>query len=187
MNKTWKLGSLAGLTLLAKPSALIATIILWVLFTLIGRKRFKLTVTQALLGGFMATGLHWMSEFWHHFGHAQAAKQTGYPMSGICAHGPIAASLYPPDEPTLPGTIHLKRALGGPIASGILTLVMALVTLALRPIGGVYLIVSTLMFFENLFVFTLGAFLPLGFTDGSTILHYWNRHPPPRRWVTIAE
>lgn len=187
MNKTWKLGTLAGLKILVKPSAVIATLVLWLVFTLIGRKVFKLSPKQALLGGFVATELHWVSEFWHHFGHAQAAKQTGYPMSGVCANGPIAASLYPPDEPTLPGPTHIKRALGGPIASGMLTLVMAIVTLALKPIGGPYLMVAALALFENLFVFTIGAFVPLGFTDGSTILQYWNRHNPPERWVTISE
>jgi len=187
MNKTLKLGSLAGLKILVKPTAIIATIVIWLVFTLIGRKVFKLTPKQALLGGFIATEIHWVSELWHHFGHAQAAKQTGYPMSGVCANGPIAASLYPPDEPTLPANIHIKRALGGPIASGILTLVMVIITIAMRPIGGAYLMVAVLALFENFFVFTIGAFLPLGFTDGSTILHYWNRHTPPEKWVTISE
>jgi hypothetical protein len=187
MNKTWKLGTFAGLKILAKPSALIATIILWLVFTLVGHKLFKLDVKQAFLGGLVATILHWLNEFGHHFGHAQAAKQTGYPMSGVCANGPLAASLYPPDEPTLPGPIHIKRALGGPIASGILALLMAALTLAVRPIGGIPLMACSLSFFDNFFVLTLGAFLPLGFTDGSTILHYWNRHTPPQQWVTISE
>ena len=187
MNKTWKLGSFAGLKLLAKPTALIATLLLWLIFTLVGRKLCKLSYKQAILGGLLATTLHWLSEFWHQFGHAQAAKQTGYPMSGMCANGPIATSLYPPDEPTLPGSIHIKRALGGPIASGALALLLGIVTMTLRPIGGIPLMVASLAFFENLFVFGLGAFLPLGFTDGSTILHYWNRNPSPEKWVTISE
>lgn len=187
MNKTFKLGSFAGLKILAKPTALIATIVLWLVFTLIGRKVFKLSPTQAILGGLIATKIHWLSELWHHFGHAQAAKQVGYPMSGICANGPIATSLYPPDEPTLPGPIHIKRALGGPIASGALTVVLAIVTIALRPIGGIPLMAASLAFFENLVVFSLGAFLPLGFTDGSTILHYWNHSSTPSQWVTISE
>lgn len=187
MNKTWKLGSFAGLKLLAKPTALIATVLLWLVFTLIGRSVFKLSFKQAVLGGLIATKMHWLSDLWHHFGHAQAAKQTGYPMSGICANGPFASSLYPPDEPTLPGPTHIKRALGGPIASGALALLLAFVTIALRPIGGIPLMAASLAFFENLFVFSLGAFLPLGFTDGSTILHYWNRHTPPAQWVTISE
>lgn len=187
MNKTWELGSFAGLKILVKPIALITTIVLWLVFTLIGRKLFKLTPKQAILGGLIATKLHWLSEFWHHIGHAQAAKQTGYPMSGVCANGPIATSMYPPDEPTLPGSIHIKRALGGPIASGALAVVLAVATFALRPIGGIPLMAAALAFFENLFVFGLGAFLPLGFTDGSTILHYWNRNTSPEKWVTISE
>ena len=187
MNKTIKLGSLAGLKILAKPTALIATLVLWLVFTLIGQKVFKLSLKQAILGGFIVTELHWVSEFWHHFGHAQAAKQTGYPMSGICANGPIAASLYPPDEPTLLGPIHIKRALGGPIASGLLALVLAVLTLAARPLGGITLMATSLAFFDNFFVLTLGAFLPLGFTDGSTILNYWNRSAAPNQWVTISE
>ena len=187
MNKTLKLGSFAGLKILAKPTALIATIVLWLIFTLIGRKTFKLNLKQAILGGLIATLLHWLGEFWHHLGHAQAAKQTGYPMSGVCANGPVAASLYPPDEPTLPGSTHIKRALGGPVASAILALVMAVLTVAARPLGGIPLMAASLAFFENLFIFGLGAFLPLGFTDGSTILHYWNRNPTPSQWVTISE
>ncbi|MCZ7672722.1 MAG: hypothetical protein M5U34_39195 [Chloroflexi bacterium] len=100
---------------------------------------------------------------------------------------PPGHSLYPPDEPTLPGRIHIKRALGGPIVSGVLALLLAFVAIALRPIGGIPLMAASLAFFENLFVFSLGAFLPLGFTDGSAILHYWNRHTPPTQWVTISE
>jgi hypothetical protein len=33
-------------------------------------------------------------------------------------------------------------------------------------------LVSAFFFLENLFVFTLAAFLPLGFTDGSTLLEW---------------
>lgn len=187
MNKTIKLGSLAGLKILVKPTAFIATLILWLVFTLVGRKVFKLSLKQAILGGFIATEIHWLSEFWHHFGHAQAARQTGYPMSGICANGPIATSLYPPDEPILPGPIHIKRALGGPIASGLLTLALAVLALAMRPLGGIPLMAASLAFFENLIVFSLGAFLPLGFTDGSTILHYFPRSSTSNKWVTISD
>jgi hypothetical protein len=35
--------------------------------------------------------------------------------------------------------------------------------------------VAALVLLDNLLVFTLGAFLPLGFTDGSTILRWWRR------------
>ena len=122
MNKTFKLGSIAGLKLLAKPTVLPSILLVWLLYSLLGRKVFKLKPEQAILGGFLATLLHWFNEFWHNLGHAQAAKRTGYPMSGVCFVGPLGSSLYPPDEPTLPPHIHVRRALGGPIASGILAL-----------------------------------------------------------------
>jgi hypothetical protein len=38
--------------------------------------------------------------------------------------------------------------------------------------GGVAFYVAAFFALDNLLVFTLGAFLPLGFTDGSTLL-YW--------------
>ncbi|MCZ7672720.1 MAG: hypothetical protein M5U34_39185 [Chloroflexi bacterium] len=41
MNKTWNLGSFAGLKLLAKPTALLATLLLWLVFFVIGRKLFS--------------------------------------------------------------------------------------------------------------------------------------------------
>ncbi|MBK7920605.1 MAG: hypothetical protein IPJ94_31005 [Chloroflexi bacterium] len=47
--------------------------------------------------------------------------------------------------------------------------------------------VATLTFLDNLLVLTLGAFLPLGFTDGSTLLRYMNQSQRPSRWLTVAE
>jgi len=62
MNKTLKLGSIVGLKILVKPTALIATIVIWLVFTLLGRKVFKLSPKQAILGGLIATEIHWVSE-----------------------------------------------------------------------------------------------------------------------------
>jgi hypothetical protein len=187
MNKTFNLGSLASLKILVKPSAIVSMILVWLVYGLIGRKLFKLEPKQAILGGLLATLLHWISEMWHNLGHAQAARQTGYPMSGVCFAGPLASSLYPPQEPTLPPHVHIKRALGGPIASGLLTAVAGLIALALRPVGGIPLMVATLTFLDNLLVLTIGAFLPLGFTDGSTLLRYTNFNKRPSQWLTVAE
>ena len=187
MNKTFKLGSIAGLKLLAKPTVLPSILLVWLLYSLLGRKVFKLKPEQALLGGLLATLLHWFNEFWHNLGHAQAAKQTGYPMSGVCFVGPLGSSLYPPDEPTLPPHVHVRRALGGPIASGILALVTGALALAAHTIGGVPFMAATLTFLDNLLVFTIGAFLPLGFTDGDTLLRYMNTNKRPSHWLTVAE
>jgi hypothetical protein len=71
--------------------------------------------------------------------------------------------------------VHIQRALGGPAGSLLYTLLWGAVLLLLRPLGqsGVMWWVTAYLFLSNLLIFTLGAFLPLGFTDGSTLLRYW--------------
>src|SRR5690242_10193969 len=112
--------------------------------------------------------LHWLSDIVHHLGHAWAARRTGYPMVGVRLSGVLGSSIYPPDEPPLPAAVHIRRALGGPIASLLLTLVAAAIVLALRSSGGTVWWVALFFFLENLLVFTLQVFLPLGFNDGGT-------------------
>ena len=106
---------------------------------------------------------------------ARAARRTGYPMSGIRLGkwGVLGTSLYPADEPALPAAIHIRRALGGPAGSLVVTLAAAAVALALRAEGGALWWVAVFVFLDNLLLLTLGAFLPLGFTDGSTLLRWW--------------
>lgn len=186
MNKTFRLGSWGGFKFLAKPSAFLGFIVVWLVFSLIGRKFFKLKPEHAIIGGLLATAVHWLSELWHNVGHAQAAKMTGYPMSGVCFTGPFAFSLYPPDEPTLPPGIHVRRALGGPIASALLALVTGMIVLVAQTIGGVPLMVASLTFLDNFLVLTLGAFLPLGFTDGSTLLRYLGQSQRPSQWLRVS-
>ena len=53
--------------------------------------------------------------------------------------------------------------------------------LLLRPLGGLPLFLAVFSFFDNLLVFTIGALLPLGFTDGSTILTWWDQRQGNRR------
>jgi hypothetical protein len=93
-------------------------------------------------------------------------------MSGVRFWGFLGTSLYPKNEGNLPAQIHIRRALGGPIGSLLLALIMGLLTLLLQPSGGLFYALVLFLFLDNLFVLTLGALLPLGFTDGSTLLHY---------------
>ena len=108
-------------------------------------------------------------------------------MSGVRLWGVLGTSLYPPDEPELPSEVHARRALGGPRASAWFALVGGLVALATRPIGGIAHMVSSLFALENLFIFTLGAFMPLPFmeTDGTTLLRH--RRALGRRTVIVQE
>jgi hypothetical protein len=169
------LGSLGGLRLSVMPSALVGSLALWAILSASGVGMLGLPVGAALLGGLAAMSLHWFSDIVHHSGHAWAACRTGYPMTGIRLWGVLGSSVYPADEPQLPAAVHIRRALGGPIASLLLTVVAGLIALALRPSSGILGWVALFFFLENLFVFTLQVFIPLSFNDGGTLL-YWLRH-----------
>jgi hypothetical protein len=54
-------------------------------------------------------------------------------------------------------------------------LLALVVTLLLRSLGSALWWVGVFFFLDNLIVFTLGALLPLGFTDGSTLLYWWGK------------
>jgi hypothetical protein len=174
MSKIYQLGKVAGLKLSARQSVIPAFILLWAALAAIGIWAIRLPVLGAIAGGLLAAVLHFISEFWHQLGHSTAARMTGYPMSGVQFWGPLSTSLYPPKERKLPASIHIRRALGGPTASFLLALVAGILVLMLSSVGGTTWWVAFFFFLDNLLVFTLGSFLPLGFNDGSTLL-YWTR------------
>jgi Zn-dependent protease len=168
----FELGRVAGLRLRVVPSAIVCFFLLWALLGGVGVLVFEVPLVEAIAGGLVAAVLHYGSEIVHNLGHAWAARRTGYPMTGIRLFGFLGMSLYPENEPELPADIHIRRALGGPVGSLLLTLLAAVIALALRPLGGTPWLIGAFFFLENLFVFTLGSFLPLGFTDGSTLLEW---------------
>jgi hypothetical protein len=164
-----------GLAISVGTSAIICSLLLWVALGLVGIFLLNFSVLVAFIVALAAVALHWLSEFLHQLGHATAARTTGYPMVGIHFWGLLSSSRYPPDEPALPGPVHARRALGGPTISLVVTL-FAIVPLLLLRQGTPAWWLALFFFLDNLLVFTLGAFLPLGFTDGSTLLDlYRNR------------
>jgi hypothetical protein len=169
--KEWALGTLAGLRVTARRSALVGSIALYVI--VIGlMMAFNIPLGSALLGGVIVVILHWFSELVHQLGHAWAARRTGFPMMGIrCGtFGVLATSLYPPAEPALPATVHLRRALGGPIFSAWLSAFAFLVVLVTAgSAAAVWEFAAWFFFLDNLLVMTLQVFIPLGFNDGATI------------------
>ncbi|MBU0496298.1 MAG: hypothetical protein KKA73_08400 [Chloroflexi bacterium] len=164
-----------GLKLSVKPSAILSTLGLWAILASVAVWLLSLPLAEAVAGSLVAVGLHWLSELVHQLGHAWAARRVGYPMEGIRFWDVLSTSLYPRDEPELPAEVHIRRALGGPAASLMLSLVAALVLVGLWPLGGAPRWVAVFFWAENLLVFTLGAFLPLRFTDGSTLLTWWRK------------
>jgi hypothetical protein len=175
--KEIRLGRLRGLELSAAPSALFGSLVLWLALTAVAIAFLNLSTGEAVVGALAATAVHWISDTVHQLGHARAAAQTGHPMIGIRYWGVLSSSLYPADEPTLPAAVHIRRALGGPAMSALVTFVAAVLVflLVLAGIGGAFWWLARFFLLDNLLVMMLGAFLPLGFTDGSTLLHWWNK------------
>jgi hypothetical protein len=172
MRRKYSLGTIWGLRLTAGSSAIISFFALWIVLAVIGRVWLNLTVADVVVGGLVATVLHFVVAFLHGFGHAIAARSTGYPMTGMHFWLLLDRTLYPRDEPQLAADIHIRRALGGPIMSITAAFVLSILALLLAPIGGLtwYLVLFAML--DSLLVFGLGSLLPLGFTDGSTLL-YW--------------
>lgn len=173
----YALGKLFNLQLSLVPSAWISTIVMWIGLSIVALDGFGFSLTESILAALVAVALHWLSETWHQLGHALAARRTGYPMLGIRFWGVLSTSVYPRDEPTLPAAVHIRRALGGPVASFFVTLIAAGLFLLLNvtDVRGRMWYLALFCALENLLVFCLGALLPLGFTDGSTILYWWGK------------
>jgi hypothetical protein len=174
-----KLGKSGDLDLSAAPSAVICAVLMVVVLAAVGLAVLKLSLIESLVGGLTATVLHYHAELFHQQGHARAAREAGYPMLGVRFWTIFGASIYPPDEPELPAEVHIQRALGGPISSAIMTMVVGLLAFFSREAGGVIWYVFVFDWLDNLLVFTLGSFLPLGFTDGSTLLRWWPKRNKP--------
>lgn len=173
--KKYVLGQFAGLNMSFDLTAVLGLLSVWVILSAVGLFLLDLSAVEAILGGFVAAGLHFVSEFLHQVGHARAARKTGYPMTGVHYFLILGRSLYPENEGALPAKVHIQRALGGPKFSAIVTLMGGIMALILSEIGGVVGYVALFFFLDNLLTFTLGAFLPLGFTDGSTLLYWRNK------------
>jgi hypothetical protein len=172
--KEFRIGRLAGLELTSLSSVISSSIALWAVLAALVALILKMPAGTAVLMGLAALILHWFSEFVHQLGHAVAARRTGHPMVGIRFWGLLSTALYPADEPPLPADVHIRRALGGPIASLILSFFAWGLMVATRADSGPLWWVSVFFLAENAIVFTLQAFIPLGFNDGST-LWYWLR------------
>lgn len=180
MGQIYELGQIAGLRITARSSAFMSMIAVWVVLVFIAFVLYKVPLADAVIGGLVAMLIHWVSALAHQLGHSFAARRTGYPMIGVYFLGALAMSIYPKNEPSLAGGIHIRRALGGPILSGLVALAAGWLYLFLTgtfTIGSeephyryIIVLVGLFFFLDNLLVFTLGALLPLRFTDGGTIL-----------------
>jgi hypothetical protein len=165
-------GRIAGLTWSARPSAFASWLLVWAALTVIGVTVFSWPWPVALGMALCATLIYVFSETAHQIGHAIAAHGAGQPMTGVRFWGPLASSLYPQDEPALPPAIHVRRALGGPIANAILS-ILAGIWVALAGSDATQVArLAQFTFGLNLLVYTAQSFVPLGFNDGATLARW---------------
>jgi Zn-dependent protease len=174
-SRSIALVDVGGLMVRARPSAFAASLALWLVAITVGYVVLNLSPLEAFVGGTLVVVAHWFGEIIHQLGHALAARSTGHPMIGIRLWGLLSSSIYPRGEGKLPASVHIRRALGGPIMSLFITILAAAILLMARPVGGMFWGVALFFFLDNLLVFTLGSLLPLGFTDGSTLLEWWGK------------
>jgi hypothetical protein len=153
----------------------VAWTVTWIAATALSIWLLQLRFLQATLTGLLICLLHWVAVFTHHLGHALAARGVGAPMVGVRLWGWLGESLYPPDEPALPASAHIRRALGGPLVSVLFGSLVATLALAFRSEGSVLWITAAFLAVDSLLVFGLGPLIPLGFTDGSTLLKWLPR------------
>lgn len=170
----YRLGGVAGVGLSAGRPALVGSILLFLILGGIAVGIFHLPLAEATAASLLTVILHWVSVVVHQLGHAWAARQTGYPMRGMRLGylGLLSTSLYPTDEPPLHAKVHIRRALGGPTGSLVFSVIAAAALLVLRNMSTALGWVGAFFLFDNLVVLTLGSLLPLGFTDGSTLLQW---------------
>jgi len=174
-----RLGHVGGLDLSLVPSALWSIAAVWIGFSMIGIWLLGFSPWEALLGGLFGVVIHWLSDFLHQYGHAIVARHAGYPMTGLVSGVSSAHHSGQRTKPSLPGRIHIRRALGGPIASIFARQPWpwpSRCCLASRQAwpGGW----QSSPQLTNLILLGFGAFLPLGFTDG--------QHDPPLVAAVVA-
>jgi hypothetical protein len=157
-----------GLHITVDRTALPCTLLMWVGLSLAAGLLFRLSLAEALAAGAAATLLHWFSALWHDAGHVIAARITGHPMTGLRLWTVFAINQYPADEGELPAKVHVRRALGGPIASLFLTLIFAALLFVVAQSSALWWLVL-FGFLENALVMTSQAIAPLGFNDGATL------------------
>ncbi len=173
--KQLRSGSIAGVEIIVLPIALFVSLALWIVLSAIAIAALGMSFGLGVLLGLIVMLLHWLSELIHHIGHALAARRTGYPMQAIKIggiYGFLALSSYPADEAALPDSIHMRRALGGPIASLFPTIIFGIGALLLR---GPLWWAAIFLFAENL-IFTIQVLLPMGKlldNDGNTLWRWW--------------
>lgn len=136
-----------------------------------------LTPLDALIAGIITTFIYYFSEVVHQYGHFFAAKQTGKPSTGLRLWFILGTTLYPSNEGQVKPSIHMRRAIGGPIASLILLIIFLFLGSFLWAFSDMARFIVGWGIFVNSVWYIGGALIPMQYknftTDGMTIWKAW--------------
>src|SRR5579863_1211432 len=128
-----------------------------------GRSRSGRTVA-----GLGFTGLTGFSMIAHQIGTIAAARSVGAPMRGVVFTATLAYNTYP-QEPRLPATVHMVRALGGPAGN----LLLGIVALKLHRRHPRIRALAYLGWLNVMF--TCAALTPVPTRDGGAAIRAWRQ------------
>lgn len=161
-------------------SALVGSVVLLIIMTMAALFLTELTLLNAIIAAIGATLIHWINETIHLYGHFLAAKRVGYPSTGAKLWAVVGMICYPEDEVELPAQTHIKRAIGGPILSLVVSILFAILAVLLWSNTGILRFLLGYAVFGNFALLAIGPFLlPIRTsfleTDGGTILHWMKK------------
>ncbi|MEZ4671982.1 MAG: hypothetical protein R3E39_29100 [Anaerolineae bacterium] len=149
-------------------------IVLWVVLAVVGKQVLGFTVADVFVGASLPPA-YITSVNGTQIGHAIAAERTGYRMTGVHFFLVLGALYIRPMNQLCPLRCISHARWAGPSEHWRGVRLFAAVALLLAPVGGLVWTLVAFAFLDNLLFFGLGSFLPLGFTDGSTLIHWWSK------------
>ena len=160
------IGRFWGVQLLITPLTWASPFIFFSLHLLLNLLNIQLTLSERLYQSALFTISVETATLLHALGHIISGKLVGSVMNALLITATRDVNLYEGDQGSLPGRIHLGRALGGPL-SNLLAAIIYLGFIPLLPPGFAADLAASLIS-VNLF-FGLGGFLPLPSVDGEVI------------------
>ncbi len=178
MNQHIPLGRWLGLQLTISPLSLLCYLAVIPVAALGSILLAGLDIGTALWSGVVVALAMFLFEWLHQWGHALAAKRTGYPMVGIHFFSIFSFSIYPTDEPPLPPQTHIRRALGGFWINLLIGLLLGAAAINLWANGSVLGWITAVNAVWNFFILGLGALVPINIpgvliNDGASLLYHW--------------
>ena len=160
------LGRFWGIRLSVTPFTWLGPFVFFLLGVLLNALRTGMSLTETLYkAGIFVIGVE-ISTLVHALGHMLGGKLVRSPMDELLLTATRGVNLYQGDQSSLPSSVHLGRAMGGPI----LNLLVYALMLQLLTISGIGFRTDLLASIASTSLFMgVGGFAPLPSVDGEVI------------------